>query len=160
MGMFKVFKQALKVPKEYVSDAEEKGGIPLLESNKMKNKEKLKKELKNDAGNKHDGGKIRTDLLSIPAIMATADILTQGATEYGDRNWEKGLSFSRVFGALLRHVFAWWLGKDIDPQWGKLHLAHASCCIMFLLHFALTKTGTDDRKISEFIKFDGSDQYL
>lgn len=106
---------------------------------------KVKPELKSDAGNKFDGDKIRMDLLSIQALTGIAEILTIGAKKYGDRNWEKGLSFSRVFGAILRHLFAWWLKKDLDDESGKNHLHHAACELMFLQHFVETKTGNDDR---------------
>ena len=102
-------------------------------------------ELKNDNGNKFDGDKLRLDLLSIQAIQGTAEVLTFGADKYGDRNWERGLSFSRVFGALLRHLFAWWMKKDLDEETGLHHLDHASCCLMFLQHYVKTKTGKDDR---------------
>jgi hypothetical protein len=102
-------------------------------------------ELKQEAGNKFDGEKTRTDLLSIQALLGTADILTMGAKKYGDRNWEKGLSWSRVFGACLRHLFAFWLKQDLDEESGKPHLDHAACCIMFLQTYYKTKTGKDDR---------------
>lgn len=97
------------------------------------------KELKQDPGNKFDGEKLRLDLLSFQAIQGTADVLTFGAKKYGDRNWENGLSFSRVFGALLRHLFAWWLGKDNDDETGLSHLDHAACCLMFLQHYSKNK---------------------
>jgi hypothetical protein len=103
------------------------------------------KELKQDQGNKFDGEKLRVDLLSFQAIQGTAEVLTFGAKKYGDRNWEKGLSFSRVFGACLRHLFSWWLGKDKDDETGLNHLDHAACCIMFLQHYTKTNTGIDDR---------------
>lgn len=105
-----------------------------------------KKELKNDAGNKFDGGKIRLDLLSLPALMGTGRVLTKGAFDYGDWNWEKGLSFSRIFGAILRHSFALMMGEDRDPKSGEYHAHHISCEAMFLSHFFETKTGNDDRK--------------
>jgi len=53
----------------------------------------------------------------------------------GDRNWEKGIKYSRVYGALLRHVTSFWAGESVDPETGISHLAHAGCCLMFLLAF-------------------------
>ena len=102
-------------------------------------------ELKEEPGKKFDNGKLRLDLLSIPAMMGTAEILTLGAGKYGDKNWEKGMSYSRVFGALLRHLFKWWMGVDIDPDSGKRHIDHAACNLMFLQHYTKLKTGVDDR---------------
>ena len=54
------------------------------------------KELKIEEGSKYDKNKLRVDLLSFQALQGIAEILTFGAKKYGDRNWEKGLSFSRV----------------------------------------------------------------
>ena len=98
-----------------------------------------------DEGKKFDQEKIRTDLLPVDSIMQIAEIFTLGAKKYGDRNWENGMNWSRVYGALLRHMFSWWLNTGIDKETGKSHLAHAGCCIMFLLAYEKRKIGTDDR---------------
>src|SRR4030042_210651 len=98
-------------------------------------------ELKIESGKKFDSEKLRLDLLSLQAIKGTAEVLTFGANKYGERNWEKGMSFSRVFGALLRHLFDWWLKKDLDDETELNHLDHAACCLMFLQHYVKTNTG-------------------
>lgn len=63
----------------------------------------------------------------------------------GDRNWELGMNWSRVFGALMRHMWAWWGGEKVDPETGKSHLWHAGCCIAFLIAYEERKVGNDDR---------------
>jgi hypothetical protein len=98
-----------------------------------------------DGGVKHDGGKLPLHLLPFDAIQATTEILEFGANKYGDRNWEKGMAWSRVFGATLRHLFAWWHRRAADPETAKSDLAHAACCILFLLAYELRGLGTDDR---------------
>ena len=108
---------------------------------------RFNKELKQDNGSKFDKDKIRLDLISIQAINGIGEVLTYGSQKYGDRNWEKGLTWSRVFGALLRHLFAFWLGKDLDEESDLDHIDHAMCCLMFLSHYKKTKTGVDDRNI-------------
>ena len=87
-------------------------------------------------GTKHDGDKIRTDLYPVASFLGTCRVLTHGAKKYAARNWEKGILFGRVYGALLRHVFAWWGGEDVDPESGEHHLDHAGCCVAFLQHYA------------------------
>ena len=87
-------------------------------------------------GTKHDGDKIRTDLYPVASFLGTCRVLTHGAKKYAARNWEKGIMFGRVYGALLRHLFAWWNGEDVDPESGEHHLDHAGCCIAFLQHYA------------------------
>ena len=94
---------------------------------------------------KHDEEKPRTDLLPTDALMAVADTFSYGAKKYSDRNWEKGMAWGRLSGALLRHVFLWMGGQDVDKESGKSHLAHAACCSLMLLALVLRNKGTDDR---------------
>ncbi len=96
-------------------------------------------------GIKYDQEKIRTDLLSASAIEEVAKVLTYGAKKYTAHNWRLGMAWSRLLGASIRHVFAFMRGEDRDPETGFCHLAHAMCCLMFLLEFYLTKNGNDDR---------------
>ena len=100
---------------------------------------------KQEAGSKFDGGKSRIDLIAPEMIVGTADILAFGAGKYGERNWEAGMSWSRPFAALMRHMWAWWAGEALDPETGKSHLFHASCCLMFLIAFEARAVGKDDR---------------
>jgi len=94
---------------------------------------------------KADTGKLRYDLLSPQANEGLVRVLTFGAGKYGDRNWERGMGWGRVFGAAMRHLWAWWSRKDNDDETGMSHLDHAAACIHFLSHYTKTKTGTDDR---------------
>ena len=95
----------------------------------------FKKRHDGSGGLKYDTEKLRTDLLSIPAMKATAKILTLGAKKYAERNWEAGMDFSRVYRACLSHLIDWFDGEDLDKDSGESHLDHAACCIMFLQHF-------------------------
>lgn len=96
-------------------------------------------------GVKFDNGKLRHDLVPVEGINAVADILTGGAAKYGDRNWEKGMAFSRPFSACLRHLYAWWGGEESDRDSGRNHLWHAACNLFFLIAYSARGTGTDDR---------------
>jgi len=96
-------------------------------------------------GLKFDDDKIRLELLPPELMTAVGSILTFGAKKYTDRNWELGMDWSRVYGALLRHLNAWWSGDTFDPETGKSHLWHAGCCIAFLIAYEQRGTGTDDR---------------
>lgn len=81
--------------------------------------------------------------------MEIAKVLDFGAKKYDSWNWSKGIAWSRVYGALLRHLFAWWRGEDRDPESGLSHLAHAGCCLVFLLQYNLTRRSYDDRPTKE-----------
>ena len=107
--------------------------------------------LKNEIGKKYDAGKLRMDLLPLDAIEEVVKVLTFGASKYGDWNWSKGMSWSRLFGAAMRHLWAFWKGEVYDKESKINHLAHCSCCILFLLHYSIYKSGIDDRPIHEKI---------
>ena len=94
-------------------------------------------------GRKADTGKIRVDLLPVDVLEEVSKVLTHGAKKYEDRNWEKGISYNRCYGALLRHVWAWWRKEDKDPETGLSHLSHAICNLMFLLAYELRGKGKD-----------------
>ena len=96
---------------------------------------------------KFDGEKIRVELLPVDALEEIAKVLTFGAIKYAAGNWATGSGFkwSRLAGALLRHIFAWMRGEDRDPESGISHLAHAGCMLLFLLSHVLRNHGEDDR---------------
>lgn len=94
---------------------------------------------------KDDSEKLRTDLLPSAPLLAIAGVLTFGAKKYADHNWRGGFKASRLIGAALRHILAYNDGEDKDPESGLSHLAHAGCCLMFLLEQEAKGTGTDDR---------------
>jgi hypothetical protein len=85
-------------------------------------------------GKKFDGDKLRYDLLPYDAINKVVDVLTYGAVKYGDDNWKHVKDKRRrYFAAAMRHMTAWFLGEQYDAESKKSHLAHAACCILFLL---------------------------
>lgn len=96
-------------------------------------------------GVKYDAGKPDMSLISSVAITQLADVLTFGKKKYAANNWRKGMEWGRVISAVFRHLYAWLRGEDIDPESGLPHLAHAMCGLMFLIEYAETKKGKDDR---------------
>lgn len=99
-----------------------------------------------EQGVKNDDGKAPWDLLPFDAVEQIVKVLQHGAKKYAARNWEKGLMLSRPFAAMLRHLTAWWRGTDTDEESGLPHLAHAGCCLLFLLAFTTRgRTDLDDR---------------
>ena len=94
-------------------------------------------------GTKHDSDKLRYDLVPPEALEEVVKVLTFGAGKYTDRNWEKGINYGRVYGALMRHMQAFWKGEDKDAESGISHLSHAGCCLFFLLAY-------EGRRMREF----------
>ena len=94
---------------------------------------------------KFDQDKLPLHLLSTEALNQTAAVLKFGAQKYAEHNWRKGFAWSRPLAAAMRHIMAFNDGEDKDPESGLSHLAHAACCIMFLLEFEKTHQHLDDR---------------
>lgn len=87
-----------------------------------------------DSGRKFDGGKPRWSLLPWKQVGHIVDVLTFGAKKYDDDNWQ-GLSNGRdrYFSAMMRHLTAWKDGEVLDSESKLPHLAHAGCCLVFLM---------------------------
>lgn len=99
------------------------------------------------SGTKHDAGKVRLELLSVDALVAIAEVLGHGAEKYTDNNWRGGFKWSRLYGAVLRHLTSHMNGQSIDPESGLSHLAHAACGMMFLIEHEVRGLGVDDRYV-------------
>lgn len=96
-------------------------------------------------GAKFDTGKTRYDLVTPIGLRAVADIYTMGAAKYADHNWRKGIAWSRVFAAVMRHLWAFWCGEDNDPESGLPHVAHAAWGCLALTDYMSTRREFDDR---------------
>ena len=94
---------------------------------------------------KFDDGKPRWDLLPYDALNAVTRVMMHGAGKYGDRNWLQGGPWGRFYAATFRHLTAWFLGENNDPDSGESHIAHACCNILFLLTYILRGLGDDNR---------------
>ena len=87
-------------------------------------------------GQKHDASKPRYSLLPTGSVERVIDVLEFGATKYAPNNWQHvSDARTRYYDATMRHLSAWWQGEKYDAESGLHHLAHAACCILFLLWF-------------------------
>jgi Domain of unknown function (DUF5664) len=96
-------------------------------------------------GVKYDEGKPQVSLIPATALIAEAKVMTYGAKKYERHNWRKGMAWSRPLDAALRHVLAFANGENNDPETGLPHLAHARCCLAFLIDYVEKGYGKDDR---------------
>ncbi len=85
-------------------------------------------------GMKNDKSKLRASLLPKGTLNAVIRVLEFGATKYRENNWKHVPDAkTRYYDAMHRHIDAWWGGEQKDPETGEHHLAHATCCAMFLM---------------------------
>jgi hypothetical protein len=93
-----------------------------------------------NAGRKADAGKLDWTLVPWDALVPIVRVLEYGATKYERDNWLNVPDSTRRYtAALLRHVLAYASGEEKDPDTGESHLAHAGCCLLFLLSHRRTK---------------------
>ena len=87
-------------------------------------------------GRKHDSNKPRYSLLPSGTVNQVVQVLEYGAVKYKIDNWQHVPSArTRYYDAAMRHIDDWWNGSEIDEESSLPHLAHAICCLLFLLWF-------------------------
>lgn len=104
-----------------------------------------------DKGIRYNKNKLRYDLVHPKAHKDFVEVLTNAIGKYEERNWEKGLSWTSVLASLKRHIEAFELGEDYDPEDGLLHISHAACNVHFLNSYYYIYPQGDDRS-KNFIK--------
>lgn len=91
--------------------------------------------MSDQGGVKHDNGKLRYDLIPPEALEEVVKVLTYGSKKYGDRNWEKGIKFSRNVAAAKRHEAAFLKGQLRDEETLTVHLANTIVNYLMVLQF-------------------------
>ena len=93
-------------------------------------------------GKKFDQGKTEWDLLPLGPVEEVVKVLMHGREKYGRDNWQLvDNPIRRYYAAAQRHLAAFRRARfdtrdpydAIDAESHLHHLAHAACCILFLL---------------------------
>jgi hypothetical protein len=96
--------------------------------------------------NGHKGIKLaRLDLVPVKPLWLLAELYGRGALKYTERNWERGIKFSALYGAMLRHALTFWSGESYDPEDGQHHLASVAWMAFALMELEETHSELDDR---------------
>ena len=74
-------------------------------------------------------GKGRYDLITPFGIMRLAKWYELGSKKYADRNWEKGMPFSRYIDSAKRHIDKYIMGMTDED-----HLAAAVWTLLAIIH--------------------------
>lgn len=97
-------------------------------------------------GLRYNTGKARMDLLPWDVLVALAHHYRVGAEKYAARNWELGMKWNEGAAASLqRHLAAWSMGEDIDPENGQHHDVAIAWNALALVAYRLRNIGVDDR---------------
>lgn len=90
------------------------------------------------------------DLLPWGELHDVAQVMKHGADKYGIRNWRQDeIKCSTYVGSTIRHVAAWAMGEDLDPDSGYHHLTHAIAGLLIVLDAKRHNTLIDDRHFQE-----------
>jgi hypothetical protein len=96
-------------------------------------------------GLRFNEGKLRYDLIHPEAQKGLVKVLTLGAQKYAERNWEKGMEWSKITASLKRHIAAIEAGEDFDKESGLLHADHVQANAHFLSAYYKIAPQYDDR---------------
>ena len=78
--------------------------------------------------------KIPFEYLVLSVLEDDAWVHQGGGDKYGIRNWTiDEILASTYVGAMFRHLRAWAMGEDLDPESGKPHLTHLRACCAVVL---------------------------
>lgn len=89
--------------------------------------------------------KPRLDLVPYRIIEAIARQMEYGAVKHGLHDWRKGLPWTERYASILRHMFAWGRGENIDPESKRPHLEAAATQLAMLMEYVATCPELDDR---------------
>lgn len=102
-------------------------------------------------GKKELDGKLNWSYLPFEALEGVVRVFEKGAFKYGStRTWLPGIMFSKLFAAIMRHLFEWFfLRKDVDAESGEHPLSHVIANCLMLLTFIRSRK-YDDRPKRRF----------
>lgn len=109
-------------------------------------------QIKNEPALRFDAEKSRVDLIPPEFIEELGRHYGIGARKYAERNWEKGMSWSRCYSSAQRHMLAFWQGEDIDAETGTPHVIAAAWNMAALHWYAVHGRGTDDRPVYDAVQ--------
>ncbi|MDD5434888.1 MAG: DUF5664 domain-containing protein [Nitrospira sp.] len=90
----------------------------------------------------------------LPPLVELGLAMLEGARKYGCHNYrEMGVKASVYFDAVIRHIFAWWEGQDVDEDSGVSHVTKAIACLFVLRDAQLGGKCDDDRPIGNGINY-------
>lgn len=97
------------------------------------------------SGTKNDKGKPDISLIPKDAIWGMASALMFGAKKYSKHNFRKGIEYTALSSAAMRHITAWVEGEDDDNESRLSHIDHAMSSLAMLRFMITNRPDMDDR---------------
>lgn len=96
-------------------------------------------------GTKLDSGKVDLSFLPYESLTGPARVFEYGARKYARDNWRGGMPYLRLWAALMRHLWAFLQGEELDEESGLPHIDHALCTLMMLKWMTVNRKDLDNR---------------
>lgn len=96
-------------------------------------------------GLRYNETKPEWSLVDYDALESMVRVLEYGKKKYSAFNWKKGLPYTSTIESMLRHIYAFLDGEDLDPESGLPHTGHIMCNAMFLSYYYEFQREQDDR---------------
>jgi len=92
-------------------------------------------------------GKPAMSLISPTAMFLLAELLTKGMEKYEKEQWRKGMDWSNLYDATMRHLVRWNNPHEssMDEEMKMSHLVCAFANLMMLIDYEANNVGTDNR---------------
>lgn len=97
------------------------------------------------SGTKRDEGKPNLEYIPREALEGAGRAFGFGARKYAPHNFKLGLAYSRLAGAIMRHLTAFMDNEDLDPESGLSHLDHLLSSASMLKYMEVNRKDMDDR---------------
>ena len=94
---------------------------------------------------RYNQGKLEWSLVDFDSLEGLVRVLEYGKDKYARDNWKLGMPVTQVTESLMRHLFAFAKGEDVDAESGCRHISHVMCNVMFLEYILREKPDYDDR---------------
>lgn len=97
------------------------------------------------SGTKYDSGKAPIHFITREFIEGLAKAQGFGAKKYGDYNFTKGIAYTRLLDAAMRHLIAFTWGENNDSESCESHISHAAANLNMLMFMIKNHPELDDR---------------
>jgi len=95
------------------------------------------------------GKKVGVHVVPPNVITSMALALTEGKLKYGLSNWRRhSIHYSAYYDAVMRHMFSFWNGEDIDVDSGLHHVVKAMATLAVLVDAMHNSKVIDDRPVA------------
>ena len=109
-------------------------------------------------GLRFNKNKLNLSYCPVSAICAISMVFAKNSKKYGgkypDENWRLGQPLSNHINSLLRHVYKFMCGEDIDSESNLPHLYHALTNLAMAIEDLHNNPDLDDRYIGKQASFD------